>query len=367
MNRKRWHIVAMALVIYAGATIDVKNIEATKSGNLDIVREVKDVIKREKIRNASILPALPEPEESYEKRKKQYEEDIRKAKAETELEKQARIQEISDDWEETFPIVEGSSPESDFLNEIAKDSVQVAREHGLYPSILMAQAGLESNWGRSGLAANHNNLFGIKGHYNGSSANYKTWEDLGSNITYINAGFRSYPTIEESIRDYAFLLKNGLRWDESFYSGAWRENAETYDIATEYLQGRYATDTQYANKLNRLIERFELTRFDAVPELDLNVEVAIKMPKAFHLKENEYLVQEGDTIQLIALKNQLSPEEFFANNKLSDYRIYVNQIVSIAAKDKRDILELKGLRPLSLSDVNRYNGLQKHARSNNTY
>ena len=47
-----------------------------------------------------------------------------------------------------------------------------------------------------------------------------------------------------------------------FYHGAWKTNTNSYRDATQWLQGRYATDTAYASKLNNLIETHNLTQYD---------------------------------------------------------------------------------------------------------
>lgn len=148
-----------------------------------------------------------------------------------------------------------------FIKEIALAAHNSGNEYGLYPSITIAQAVLESGGGTSGLSKAPNyNLFGIKGSYQGQSVSMSTQEHTSSGQRYtIQANFRKYPNHAESLRDHNRLLKYGLN---GFYAGAWRENAETPRQAAEHLQGRYATDVNYANKLMEIIERYNLERFD---------------------------------------------------------------------------------------------------------
>lgn len=124
---------------------------------------------------------------------------------------------------------------------------------------MIAQAILESRSGTSGLSdAPNYNLFGIKGSYNGNSVVLETWEDDGAGNTYtINDAFRQYPSWRASLEDYAQLLQ------QQIYQGAHRSVAGSYDVATAHLTGRYATDTNYAAKLNNLIVTYNLTRFDS--------------------------------------------------------------------------------------------------------
>lgn len=52
--------------------------------------------------------------------------------------------------------------QADFLKKTAKQATKVAKKYGVYPSVMIAQAIVESGWGQSGLAVNANNLFGMK-------------------------------------------------------------------------------------------------------------------------------------------------------------------------------------------------------------
>ena len=108
-------------------------------------------------------------------------------------------------------------------------------------------------------------MFGIKGSYNGQYVEMRTMEDDGNgNLYEIVAKFRKYPSLKESFEDNAHVLKTtSFSPGVYFYSGAWKSNTSSYRDATQWLQGRYATDTTYAGKLNNLIETYNLTQFDS--------------------------------------------------------------------------------------------------------
>ena len=76
------------------------------------------------------------------------------------------------------------------------------------------------------------------------------------------AAFRQYGNITDSLKDYAELLKEGIGGNQFFYKGAWKSETITYKEATNYLTGRYATDRNYDEKLNALIEAYQLTSYD---------------------------------------------------------------------------------------------------------
>lgn len=151
-----------------------------------------------------------------------------------------------------------------FIRKIGEPARKIGQEHDLYGSVMIAQAILESASGQSGLAQAPNyNLFGIKGTHNGKSVSMATNEDLGNGTMYATqSGFRVYENYEDCFEDYAKLLKEGLSGDSDFYAGVWKTNAKTYQEATKFLTGRYATDTSYNQKLNGLIETYDLTEYD---------------------------------------------------------------------------------------------------------
>ncbi|EMF0125985.1 peptidoglycan DD-metalloendopeptidase family protein [Enterococcus hirae] len=203
-------------------------------------------------------------------------------KAETKAQIQATVQEESKAYHQapTAPIQElvpSSKQDSEgnihfekdesvesFIRKIGESARKIGQENDLYASVMIAQAILESASGQSQLAQAPNyNLFGIKGTHNGKGVSFATQEDLGNGTLYTTqATFRQYENYEDSLNDYAQLLKEGLTGNSHFYDGVWKTNAKTYQEATKFLTGRYATDTSYDKKLNGLIETYELTTYD---------------------------------------------------------------------------------------------------------
>lgn len=144
----------------------------------------------------------------------------------------------------------------DFIKELAPYAKQV-REGGLYPSVMMAQAILESDSGNSGLARNDHNLFGIKGSYNGQSSNYSTQEAGGEGYYSIRAGFRKYPNLKAGIGDYIKLLNN----DNYTRNGVVNAPSAFHSLVGLKNAG-YATDPLYVPKVWRVIDSYDLTQFD---------------------------------------------------------------------------------------------------------
>lgn len=158
---------------------------------------------------------------------------------------------------------------SPFLTEISEDARRIGQEKGVYASVMMAQAYIESGDGTSGLANGYNNLMGIKGVYkDGGTVNLPTQEENEDGELYtIDAYFRVYPDWASSLDDYADLLLTN-----PVYAPALKSSSPDAISAAWELNGVYATDSSYANKIINVIERFNLTRFDNPLPKDVKVD-----------------------------------------------------------------------------------------------
>lgn len=151
-----------------------------------------------------------------------------------------------------------------FILEIGEDARELAQKNDLYASVMIAQAILESGSGTSYLSDSpYFNIFGIKGSYNGNSVKLPTMEDLGNGTLYmIDSDFKAYNNYKESLEDYVDLMINGIVGNKEFYKNVWKSNTESYKDATKALTGSYATDIHYDEKLNSLIETYDLQEYD---------------------------------------------------------------------------------------------------------
>ena len=232
-----------------------------------------------------------------------------------------------------FSVVEASTAATQFLRNIIPAAQNVARGKDIYTSVMIAQAALESGWGTSALskAPNHN-LFGVKGSYNGQSVNMQTLEDSGGQNYYsIQANFRKYPSYQESLEDYADKIVNGISGSPLFYSGAWKSKTNSYQDATAYLTGRYATDTAYGSKLNRIIEQFGLTKYDTETAVNMAEEIASN--ETTTTSGNSYTVVSGDSLYAIARKTGTSIQELLSLNGLNlNSIIHPGQVLALSSK-----------------------------------
>lgn len=107
---------------------------------------------------------------------------------------------------------------TDFIAKIAPATVGDMKKTGVPASLTIAQAILESGWGGSGLTAQANNLFGIKGSGPAGSVKMPTTEYRPDGTSYqILANFRAYHSWAESIEDHSRLLVNGTTGDPKRY------------------------------------------------------------------------------------------------------------------------------------------------------
>lgn len=162
--------------------------------------------------------------------------------------------------------VQAATYQQEFLNKAIPAATTASSKYGTYTSVMLAQATVESAWGQSGLAQEpNNNLFGIKGSYNGQSVNMNTGEYGNGGYYTTNAGFRKYPSYTESFEDNGALLRNQMG---NYYSGTWVENSNNYAQATQKgLQGKYATDPNYAKTLNSVIATNGFDKYDPVTQV----------------------------------------------------------------------------------------------------
>lgn len=222
----------------------------------------------------------------------------------------------------TVSSYQGQTPAQQFLNKIIPAAQQATEGQDVYTSVMIAQAALESAWGQSALASEPNhNLFGVKGNYNGQSVNMYTLEDAGAQKYYgIYDNFRKYPSYKESMDDYVDKIVNGIKGAPMFYAGAWKSRTNSYQDATRYLTGRYATDTAYYAKLNRIIEQYGLTKYDNGVVTKTNNSVVasnVSTQSGATAANGYYTVKAGDTLYGISRKFGMSLSQLVSVNGIS--------------------------------------------------
>lgn len=155
------------------------------------------------------------------------------------------------------------TPES-FLAAIKPYVLEDMRKSGILASLTGAQALIESRSGNSGLTQKANNLFGIKGTYQGQSVKMLTTEyDSNGKAYKTMADFRKYPSWTESIADHSAMFNRLKRYANLRGCTDWKQacknvEADGYATAKDPKTGK----PNYANTLLNAIETHKLYKWD---------------------------------------------------------------------------------------------------------
>ena len=150
-----------------------------------------------------------------------------------------------------------SSPQ-EFVATMLPMAEAAAEKIGVDPRYLVAQAALETGWGKSiirtGDGQSSHNLFGIKSHnsWDGESARVLTTEYKGGKAVREAANFRAYDSYAQSFDDYVSFLQNNGRYEKALNS---TENPERF--VKELQQAGYATDPNYARKISQIARKMQ--------------------------------------------------------------------------------------------------------------
>lgn len=158
--------------------------------------------------------------------------------------------------ESSTNVVDKTKREHDsFISQVAHPAIKLyEKNQQVLPSIVVAQAILESSWGNSDLYRNANNPFGIKGSYQGQSIRYNTEEVISGKRITVKAAFRKYPSLLAAINDHNQLLT------QQFINQ--NDGLSYRQMAKSLQQNGYATDPNYAKKLIQIIRKYDLSQYD---------------------------------------------------------------------------------------------------------
>ena len=246
---------------------------------------------------------------------------------------------------------------SDFIPTIAPivQAENKKRGNPLFSSVVIAQAICESGWGQSKIMMKANAIFGIKAtsNWKGKVYNANTQECYdGSTYTNINACFRAYNSLQESISDYFDLICGLSRYASAIHTSS------PCDCITAIKNGGYATSPTYINTIMSIINSNNLTQYDNVEDVEnsksieelakeviagkygngeerkqklgnLYNEVQKKVNEILKVNTNSekiYIVKKGDCLCNIAKKFNTTVEKIAKDNNITNVNlIYVNQ------------------------------------------
>ena len=164
--------------------------------------------------------------------------------------------------------------ESDFLKSAVPAALQSQKLTGIPASITIAQAILESGWGKTALARKANNFFGIKATAHLVPNQYiemPTHEFVDGRSTPTMAKFARYASPAESFTAHAALIANADR-----YAPAMAARGDATAFAREIQACGYSTNPDYAKALMALVNEFDLTQYDLPPTPDAPAQAQAK-------------------------------------------------------------------------------------------
>lgn len=161
------------------------------------------------------------------------------------------------------PLAKGKpafSSAAEFVETMLPLAQEAAERIGVEPRYLVAQAALETGWGKSilrrGDGGSSHNLFGIKTHgqWQGESARAVTSEYSGGQMVRETASFRAYDSYRQSFHDLVDFLQGNPRYKEALAAAG---NSEQF--VSKLQSAGYATDPQYARKINQIARKIDST------------------------------------------------------------------------------------------------------------
>ena len=164
------------------------------------------------------------------------------------------------------------SAQDQFIAKVGAMAKADMAKSGICAAITVAQAILESGWGKSELAKNANNLFGMKKNLSGNTWKGSAWdgksvyskdtkEVYASGPATIRADFRAYKDWQTSVNDHSAYLAGAKNGSTMRYKGL--VGCTDYKKAAQIIKdGGYATAPDYVQKLCKLVEQYGLTKYN---------------------------------------------------------------------------------------------------------
>ncbi len=175
------------------------------------------------------------------------------------------------------------TPQQKYIDAYSSIAVSEMKRTGVPASITLAQGILESNSGQSALAVKGNNHFGIKCHNDWTGKRQYHDDDASREC------FRVYPKAESSFADHSDFLRGRDR-----YKSLFDLDATDYKAWAKGLKAAgYATDPAYASKLIKLIEDYELYRFDEGVGVEIDSPAEMEEPRELTFEEVRHNYKES--------------------------------------------------------------------------
>jgi LysM repeat protein len=248
-------------------------------------------------------------------------------------------------YSNTNPAFYWEDPAVGYIKKFAPIAQKEMSYSGIPASIKLAQAIVESEMGRSTLAVNSNNHFGIKcgSQWTGKSY-YKVDDDKDENGSLIESCFRAFDTPEESFKAHSEFLTDPKK--EKRYGFLFELAPTDYNSWARGLKDAgYASDPSYPDKLIKIIERYNLYKYDS----DVNIDS--KNSKREVVKDTK------------SSKSKLEEKSTSKNKNEAELAVYsiskINNKKSIKLKYSTTVEKLSKQLNLDIADIISYNEFVK--------
>ncbi len=159
----------------------------------------------------------------------------------------ALVAEDTEDWPEDY--------RGAVLAALAPAVLVASITHQVPPSVTLGQAIQESGWGRSSLAARHNNLFGVKARSGFPSVTLRSAEVRAGRSVATRASFAVFESWDQAVDDHGALLSHPRY-------AAGQEQWTDWSAFLTAIAPIYASDPLYVSRISSLIESYDLDRWD---------------------------------------------------------------------------------------------------------
>lgn len=149
--------------------------------------------------------------------------------------------------------IETHQKESTYFDSVRSRVVELSKAYGVQPSMLMGQMALSSDFNKAVLSQDYHNVFALEAKMGQDFIDLQTGQG--------KVRYAVYPKWDDSVMDYLERLRTGDSWGKELYETM----ATTKDykkVAKVIQKHQFPQESDYADKLVKVIERYDLTRYD---------------------------------------------------------------------------------------------------------
>ena len=146
-----------------------------------------------------------------------------------------------------------------FIKEISADAKELGSAYGIRPSFLIAQASVETDFGRN-LLGKHHNLYGLQSVDGRANVRLREKVVVNGKEEWQTVYYQTYPAGQASMLDYLERLRQGEFGDQLYEKLVQAESSSV--ASTELILSKFKNDSEFADKMVEVIKKYELEKYD---------------------------------------------------------------------------------------------------------